>query len=127
MRSLASQRQRGETLVSVFTPTLSEHGWTSRRTIVDICTDDAPFLVDSVTAAIAGQGLAAHLLLHPLVSVRRGDDGELIETDAHGGALESWMHLEVDRVPTDEGRAALKDRLTSVLGDVPAAVDDWAA
>ena len=89
MHALAARRQRGETHVSVFTPTLSEHGWTSRRTIVDICTDDAPFLVDSITAAIAGQGLAVHLLLHPLVGVRRGDDGELLETDAHGGELES--------------------------------------
>ncbi|MEV7619129.1 NAD-glutamate dehydrogenase [Microbacterium sp. NPDC089321] len=127
MHALAARRQRGETHVSVFTPTLSEHGWTSRRTIVDICTDDAPFLVDSITAAIAGQGLAVHLLLHPLVSVRRGDDGELLETDAHGGELESWMHLEVDRVPTDEGRDALRQKLEGVLGDVHAAVNDWTA
>ncbi|CAH0123288.1 NAD-glutamate dehydrogenase [Microbacterium sp. Bi121] len=127
MRALAAQRRRGEISVSVFTPTLSEHGWTSRRTIVDICTDDAPFLVDSVTAAVARQGLAVHLLLHPMVSVRRGDDGELLETDAHGGELESWIHLEVDRVPTEAGRAALTERLLSVLGDVHAAVDDWPA
>jgi len=127
MRTLAARRQPGETRVSVFTPTLSEHGWTSRRTIVDICTDDAPFLVDSVTAAIARQGLAVHLLLHPLVSVRRGDDGEVLETEVHGGELESWIHLEVDRVPNDDGRAALTERLLAVLADVHAAVADWPA
>jgi glutamate dehydrogenase len=127
MRSLAAQRRRGETRVSVFTPTLSEHGWTSRRTIVDICTDDTPFLVDSVTAAVARQGLAVHLLLHPVVSVHRGEDGELLETDAHGGELESWIHLEVDRIPTEAGREALTERLLAVLGDVHAAVDDWPA
>ena len=127
MRTLAARRQPGETRVSVFTPTLSEHGWTSRRTIVDICTADAPFLVDSVTAAIARQGLAVHLLLHPLVSVRRGDDGELLETEVHGGELESWIHLEVDRVPNDDGRAALTERLLAVLADVHAAVADWPA
>ena len=127
MRALAARRGRGETNVSVFTPTLSEHGWTSRRTIVDICTDDAPFLVDSVTSALAAQGLAVHLLLHPLVEVHRDDDGRLLETDARGGALESWIHLEVDRVPTEEGRDALAERLLSVLADVHASVDDWSA
>ena len=127
MRALAARRGRGETNVSVFTPTLSEHGWTSRRTIVDICTDDAPFLVDSVTSALAAQGLAVHLLLHPLVEVHRDDDGTLLEMDARGGALESWIHLEVDRVPTEEGRDALEERLLSVLADVHASVDDWSA
>ena len=37
------------------------------------------------------------------------------------------MHLEVDRVPTDEGRDALKQKLEGVLGDVHAAVNDWTA
>jgi len=127
LQQLAATRQIGETLISVFTPTLGEHGWSSRRTIVDICTDDSPFLVDSVTAAIARQGLAVHLLIHPVLSVRRDDDGELIEIDAHGGTLESWIHIEVDRVPTAEGRSELEDRLESVLADVRVAVDDWKA
>ncbi|MFT4231219.1 MAG: NAD-glutamate dehydrogenase [Leucobacter sp.] len=127
MRLLASRRAPGETLVAVFTPTLRDHGWTSRRTIVDICTDDSPFLVDSVTAAIAAHGLTVHMLMHPLMSVRRDDDGELLEVGAHGGQLESWIHLEVDRVPTEESRAELEDRLRSVLGDVHAAVNDWQA
>jgi glutamate dehydrogenase len=127
MRALAGKRSQGETLVSVFTPTLREHGWTSRRTIVNICTDDSPFLVDSVAAAIARQGLSVHLLMHPVVSVRRDEAGELIEVDAHGGDLESWIHLEVDRVPTEEGRVELEERLQAVLGDVHAAVNDWQA
>ena len=127
MRALAATRDRGRTRVEVFTPTLSEHGWSSRRTIVNICTDDAPFLVDSVTAAIARQGLAVHLLVHPIVEVRRGDDGELLEMGVHGGELESWIHLEVDRIPTEEGRAELEERLSSVVGDVHAAIDDWQA
>ncbi|GAA1979701.1 NAD-glutamate dehydrogenase [Microbacterium pumilum] len=127
MRSLAARRDRGQTRIAVFTPTLSEDGWTSRRTIVNICTDDSPFLVDSVIAAVARQGLAVDLLVHPIVEVRRSADGELLEMGAHGGDLESWIHLEVDRVPTSEGRHQLEERLMSVLGDVHAAFDDWQA
>ncbi|MFV0434018.1 MAG: NAD-glutamate dehydrogenase [Leucobacter sp.] len=125
MRALAARRDPGETLVEVFTPTLREHGWTSRRTIIDICTADSPFLVDSVSAAVARQGLNLHLLIHPVVSVRRDQTGELLEIDARGGDLESWIHLEVDRVPTEEGRVELAEYLRKVLHDVHAAVNDW--
>jgi glutamate dehydrogenase len=127
MRALGSQRLAGQTRVAVFTPTVREHGWTSRRTIVEICTDDSPFLVDSVTAAIARADLAVHLLMHPLVSVRRDENGALVEIGAHGGELESWMHLEVDRIPIDEERRALEDRLRKVVSDVHSAVNDWKA
>ncbi|MFT4219332.1 MAG: NAD-glutamate dehydrogenase [Microbacterium sp.] len=127
IRDLAAQREVGHALVAVFTPTLREQGWTSRRTIVNICTDDSPFLVDSVTAAIARRGLTVHLLMHPVVSVRRDEQGELLEVDAHGGALESWIHLEIDRVPTEEARAELETQLRGVLGDVRAAIEDWQA
>ncbi|WP_449278414.1 NAD-glutamate dehydrogenase [Leucobacter sp. GX24907] len=127
MRELGDRREQRDTLVRVFTPTLKEHGWTSRRTIVDICTHDSPFLVDSVAAAIARHGLSVYLLMHPVVSVRRDDEGGLLELGAHGGHLESWIHIEVDRVPTEEERKELEDRLQSVIGDVHAAVDDWRA
>ncbi|MBK0419596.1 NAD-glutamate dehydrogenase [Leucobacter sp. CSA1] len=125
MCGLADRRAPGQTLVSVFTPTQRENGWSSRRTIVEICTDDSPFLVDSVTAAISRLGHTVHLLVHPLVSVRRDGQGSLIEVGAHGGQLESWIHLEIDRVPTEEERDRLTDRLQEVLADVRAAVEDW--
>ncbi|WP_396658177.1 NAD-glutamate dehydrogenase [Microbacterium sp.] len=125
MRELAARRRAGETLIAVFTPTLREYGWTSQRTIVDICTADAPFLVDSVTAAIARRGLSVHLVVHPVVSVSRDADGDLVELDSSDGQLESWMHLEVDRVPTEDERAALEGHLREVIDDVHAAVDDW--
>ena len=125
MHTLATKRAENETLVSVFTPSLADHGWSSQRTIIDICTDDMPFLVDSVTAAIARLGLSVHLLMHPVVSVRRDEQGTLLEMDAHGGDLESWIHIEVDRVATEESRAKLEARIGEVLADVRATVDDW--
>ena len=125
MSALASHRSPGETLVHVFTPTVREHGWASRRTVIGICTDDAPFLVDSVAAALAHRELTVHLLLHPLVSVRRDELGELLEVGVIGGEVESWMHIEVDRIAGEEERAALEERLRKVLADVHHAVNDW--
>ncbi|MGN7860625.1 NAD-glutamate dehydrogenase [Microbacterium sp. 22303] len=125
MVDLAEGRRPGETRVAVFTPTIAENGWTSRRTIVQICTDDVPFLVDSVAAAVAEEGPTVHLLLHPVVAVRRDDEGRLLEVGGLGGRSESWMHLETDRIPTVEQREALRSRILSVVADVHAAVADW--
>lgn len=123
---LADTREVGQTLVSVFTPTLSEHGWTSRRTVIGICTDDSPFLVDSVTAALTRQGLAIHLLMHPVISARRDEAGKLLDINVPDGELESWIYLEVDRVTTEDGRTELAEHLEGVLSDVHLVVDDWA-
>ena len=127
LTKLADDRRPGEPRVAVYTPTLTENGWTSYRTIVQICTDDSPFLVDSVTAAIADADLTVHLLLHPILSVSRDADGRLLGIATDDGRRESWMHIETDRIPTDKQRAALQGRIESVLADVRAAVDDWGA
>ncbi|GAB3305835.1 NAD-glutamate dehydrogenase [Pseudoclavibacter terrae] len=124
-RRQANQRSTGETLLSIFTPTLQDDGWTSRRTVINICTPDAPFLVDSITAAIGRQGFTVQSLVHPVLSVRRDAEGVVLEMNAPDGVPESWMHLEIDRIPTPEGRAALEEHLRKVLADVHAAVTDW--
>ena len=60
-------------------PTRDVDGWESPHTVVEIVTDDLPFIVDSVSTAIVRRGYDIHLLLHPLL------------------AHESHLHLEIDR------------------------------
>ena len=53
---LASNRPQGTAKVRVFTPTVSEHGWSAAgHTVVEVVTDDMPFLVDSVTMELTEQ------------------------------------------------------------------------
>ena len=127
MRALAEVRSPGQTLVSVTTPTVSDDGWTSRGSVVIVCTDDAPFLVDSVAAALAREGLAIHVLTHPIVAVRRSASGKLTEINATDGDRESWIYLEVDRIALDLARSELSERLQEVVADVHLAVNDWRA
>ena len=51
----------------LFNPTLKSHGWESPHTVLQIVNDDMPFLVDSVTMALAEQGIGVHVLGHPVV------------------------------------------------------------
>ncbi len=100
-----------------------------RRTVVDVVTDDVPFLVDSVVAELTRQGRSVLLLLHPQLRVRRDGDGRLLAVglarDALGAVPESWVHLELDG--PDEHPEQLAVDLQRVLGDVRAAVEDWPA
>ena len=61
-RKLASSRARRQTKVRVYTPRAEQHGWSSTHTVVEIVTDDMPFLVDSVTAALNRLELIVHLV-----------------------------------------------------------------
>ena len=54
-------------------------GWQSTHTAVEIVTDDMPFLIDSVSMELNRRGFGVHLIIHPVLGVRRDDDGELIE------------------------------------------------
>jgi len=132
-RRLAAKRPVGTSKVRVFNPALEGHGWTSPHTVVEVVTDDMPFLVDSLTSALAQEGLSLHLVVHPQFIVERSSNGDLQrmlltkeERQAPGAVAESWMHFEVDRISDAARLRALDRRLTDVLRDVRDAVEDWA-
>ncbi|HZA87949.1 MAG TPA: hypothetical protein VE466_13815, partial [Acidimicrobiales bacterium] len=126
---LAHRRQPGEALVRVYSPRFEEHGWRSKHSIVEIVTDDMPFLVDSVAMELNRNGLVIHLPIHPVVVVRRDEAGGLVEVlppDAEDGVPESYLHFEVDRQSEPEVLDRLRSEVERVLEDVKASVEDWA-
>ncbi|RTR13057.1 NAD-glutamate dehydrogenase domain-containing protein, partial [Azospirillum griseum] len=123
-------RRPGSARVRVYSPRLDEHGWQSDRTVVEIVNDDMPFLVDSVTAELNRQGVTVHLVIHPVVRVRRDADGKLDSLLEPGVAQEgahdeSFMHCSIDPQSDPAVLARLREGLERVLSDVRAAVQDW--
>jgi glutamate dehydrogenase len=115
--------------VRVYNPVREQHSWSSTHTVVEIVSDDMPFLVDSVAMEVNRQGLMLHLLVHPVLRVVRDAGGEIKRvckpSESTDGRLESFMHVEVDR-QTDPARLAeLEAGLARALADVRAAVADW--
>ncbi|WP_367140184.1 MULTISPECIES: NAD-glutamate dehydrogenase [Streptomyces] len=137
---LAETRPQGTANVRVHTPTVEENGWTCSHSVVEVVTDDMPFLVDSVTNELSRQGRGIHVVIHPQMVVRRDVTGRLLEVlgascDAHGSGkdavlphdalTESWIHVEIDR-ETDRGDLKqIAADLLRVLSDVREAVEDW--
>ncbi|HSF13892.1 MAG TPA: glutamate dehydrogenase, partial [Erythrobacter sp.] len=101
-----------------------------RHLRIAIINDDKPFLVDSVAAAIAAQGVAIDLLLHPVIAVERDAKGGIAGFAKQGaggnGARESLIYIETPRVDARQRRDLL-EALEATLADVHAAVRDWPA
>jgi glutamate dehydrogenase len=131
---LALERPVGTARVRASTPSADADGWTVGHTVVEIVTDDMPFLVDSVSAELSRLGRAIHLVVHPVLVVRRDATGHLLEVleavapDAllpYDCVRESWMHLEVDLEGDPDVLDSLAADLRRVLDDVRDAVEDW--
>jgi len=127
---LAERRTPGTGLVRIVNPAEATEGWRSPHSVVEVVTDDMPFLVDSVTGELTRHNLAIHLVVHPQVHVDRDAVGQLRSVAESGGAgagtpLESFIHVEIDRLVDQAVIDELRKDLRRVLEDVRAAVEDW--
>src|SRR5699024_9788367 len=124
----ARQRARAEVRLRVFNPDAETHGWESTHTVIEIVNDDMPFLVDSVVLALSELGIAAHLIIHPVMRVKRDESGQLvtlIEDGEDAGQAESVMQLQIDRQNYPEMLTRIEQRILAALADVRRAVADW--
>ena len=121
-------RKTGQPSIRVFNPSMDEQGWTCPHTVIEIVTDDMPFLVDSVSMAINQSERSTHGVIHPLFAIERDPGGHVLTLIAEGtgrGQLESVMHFEVDRSAEPETLVKLKNNALAALEDVRACVTDW--
>jgi len=123
-------RRPGTPCVRVFNPNPHDHGWESTHTVIEVVTDDAPFLVDSVGIAISQAGALLHTVIHPVYNVERDPGGHILNLGADGagkGKAESVMHIEVDRMTEPADLERMERDVRGSLQDVTHCVNDWAA
>ena len=130
--NLARRRTPGTPKLRVYNPRVEQHGWQSTHTIVEIVTDDMPFLVDSVRMVLNRRGYTSHLVVHPVMRFRRAEDGRIEalaprEDASEGSIVEALIRLEADRQTEPETLDAIAAEVRAALDDVRAAVEDWEA
>ena len=128
--TLPSSAPPGEAKVRVYNPDFEQHGWQSPHTVIEIVTDDMPFIVDSVTMELERHGYGIAPGDPP------GDAGPARRRRARSSrcssraprpmtrSRESIIHVEVGREPDRAARRAAR-HIERVLGEVRAAVEDW--
>jgi glutamate dehydrogenase len=137
--ALGAARPQGRAVVQV--RDAGDASLTDTDTVVDIITDDMPYLVDSVTMELNRHGADVRLLVHPMLTVQRDVTGVAHGTitalagqpqgtsqprdDGGSGAGhavgESWIHGELGHVAD---REKLAGDLRRVLDDVRVAHED---
>ncbi len=127
LRRFAERRRPGQVKIRIYNPDPTTDGWSSAHTVVEVVNDDMPFLVNSVSLAINASGRNVHLVIHPILNVRRDPKGRLCELCGAetAGLRKSWMQIEITHETDRDDLARLTQTLSSVLADVRVAVEDW--
>ncbi|HEX4396670.1 MAG TPA: NAD-glutamate dehydrogenase [Trebonia sp.] len=125
--ALGASRPQGRAAVAV-----RESGKTSltgASTVIDIVTDDMPYLVDSVTMELNRHLADIRLIVHPLLTVQRDVTGVArgtvqpnIGAEPPAGTIqESWIHVELTQ---QDDPAQLASDLRRVLDDLRITMED---
>ena len=103
-------------------------GQRSGRTIIQVLLEDQPFLADTLLLNIRRSGLRDMLMLHPLLTIERDEDGSVFGTgrSAANGQRESYLYAEIPLVPDAGARSEIEASLRRVFGQVQDVVSDHA-
>jgi glutamate dehydrogenase len=129
--ALAANRRASELKLRVFNPSPAVDGWTVDHTVIEIVNDDMPFLVDSVTGVLQNRGIAVHMVIHPVLQIRRDTKGKASGVTATDAAesltaiAESFMHIEIDHCLDPALLKSIEEDVRATLGDVRLSVEDW--
>ncbi len=141
--ALGAVRPQGRAVVQVRAPGQGELTGAGTGTVVDVVTDDMPYLVDSVIMELNRHAADIRLIVHPMLTVTRDVAGVAHGTvpasagvtftgtilagaaaagEPHAGsARESWIHVELGHVDDIEH---LAEDLRRVLDDLRVAMED---
>jgi glutamate dehydrogenase len=121
------QRTGHRVLVELAAPLNPESSTASHRALLRVVAPDMPFLVDSISIVFSQMNIGVHLIVHPVLGVRRDARGLLkaVSAERRESQAESWQMMEIDR-PRDEAHAKeLERRVRAALEDVRRAVADF--
>jgi glutamate dehydrogenase len=113
--------------IRVFDPKQDDHGYRAPGFVVEIVTDDSPFLIDSVLGLLTRRGYSIARHFHPVVGTVRDTDGGLVDVVKSRGAdhRESFQHYELVETLDADAVAELSDALARLLGAVRTVVSDF--
>ena len=114
-------------VIRIFSPNTDGRGYHAPGSVIEIVTDDSPFLIDSVLGVLTERDYAIARHFHPILGTVRDESGALVDVVRSRDTehRESFQHYELE-ANLDEKEARLLTRaLTRVLHDVRNVVADF--
>ena len=126
--AFAGERGRKPVAVRAFNPRLEPDGYEPLGSVLETNTDDWPFLVDSVSAALQARGEQVVRLVHPIMGISR-EEGKITAVSHARNAVhrESIMHYDLGRRLTERELDELTSDIEAVLMAVRSTVTDFGA
>jgi glutamate dehydrogenase len=128
---LAYRRLPDQDKVLVCNPSVEKENWETKYTVLQLITDDKPFLVDSTRMEINRQGFNIFFTVNiGDIKLRRNTKGEIVEVlenDAPlpDGQAEALIYMEIDKISDQDTLKKLAYKLEKVLAQVNRVVNDW--
>ncbi|GHF15066.1 glutamate dehydrogenase [Kordiimonas sediminis] len=120
------KRKPGKAYVQLLNMRSKVADWKGDCTTIQIINDDMPFLVDSITGALAvSLRSRIYMMHHPILSVERDDKGNLLSIGGKNGKNESLIYVEIDSQSDAKVLKTIQTTLEEVLADVRLSVSDW--
>ncbi len=124
---LLNERGREPFVVRVFHPTVDTCGYETTGSVVEIVTDDASFLVDSISNRLTRLGYTIARHFHPVVGTSRDSSGDLSEVASGKDAShrESLQHYELVESLSDAEERDLESQLATAIRSIRTTVRDY--
>ena len=122
------QRMTGQLSIRVFNPDQQRDGWECQHTVVELCNDDMPFLVDTSSMVMQELNLAVHMTVHPVFNVERDARGKLKsfhKKSTQHSIKESFIHIHIDKQTDPAVLASIETQLKARMALVRTTVADW--
>ncbi|QDP72831.1 NAD-glutamate dehydrogenase [Legionella israelensis] len=132
--ALIEERSPHQTKIRIYNPDFERHGWQTTHTVIEIITDDMPFLVDSIRMVIRRMGFSLHLIMHiGGLKIERDEQGRVIDFQAkkvkanEAPALhhEAAIFLQIDRQTDPYVLEEMHRNFERVLEDNRVVYEDW--
>ena len=131
--NFARYRKSKSPLVRAIHPRGQDGEISLNQCVVQVVTDNMPFLVDSVRMALNNRGLNVDLTIHPVERVVRDASGNVLEvldrtiTNRADVLSESFLYIEASSDSSVEPISDIEISVRNTLADVASAVEDWQA
>src|SRR3990167_10165668 len=134
--ALLQHRNIRENKIHIYNPDFERHGWQTTHSVVEIVTEDMPFIVDSLRMVLNNMGITCYLIAQADdMMVQRNQRHQLIEifpaNDASKNNVEhtteSPVFMAIDRQTDPAILQELHDKFFKILQDNRIIVEDWPA
>lgn len=123
---MAKCRKAGEPELQIYRPETDQGD--SRKTIIDIVSDDVAFLVDSIASEINRHNHLIGILIHPVLYTKYDKNADLLDISSvakDGYVRQAHIHVQINETLSNKSIKKLEVGFLKVLEDVFHTNRDW--